>query len=309
MLATLAFAFVVGANDGAALLGANLSGKAIRPLPGMAALAIAVVVVPAVVGTGVADTLASGLVSFDASEGPRALLVAVTVTIGLIYVSSRLGLPTSVTQALAGAMIGAGIGAGLAVDPATVVRVMLGLALVPLAAGLAALGVALVLLRLRVRGGLSAHLRHHHAAAFLLCVIAYAANDGQKMLAVAAIATGLRPASLGLPMMLALALLFAAGTAFGVRRLASRFGRLLPARPLDTIVGDYAAGLAVLGSAALGTPVSMSHATTTGLVGSASVIETYRRVRWEQVLRIGATWLTTMPAATVIAAVVAATVH
>ena len=39
------------------------------------------------------------------------------------------------------------------------------------------------------------------------------------------------------------------------------------------------------------------------------MIETYRRVRWEQVLRIGATWLTTMPAATVIAAVVAATVH
>jgi PiT family inorganic phosphate transporter len=309
LLVALGFAFIVGSNDGAALLGANLTGKAVRPLAGLAVLMVALVAVPMILGTSVADTLATGLVAFDAAEGPRAILVAVTVTIGLIYVSSRLGLPTSVTQALAGAMIGAGIGAGLRVDLAAFGRVVLSLALVPLVAGIASLVVTIALVRLRVRGDLTEHLRRLHVASYLLSAIAYAANDGQKMLAVLAIALGTSPAALGPVSVAALAACFAAGTIFGLRRLAARFGRLLPGRPLNAIVAGYAAGLSVLASALFGAPVSMSHATTAGLIGSATVIETYRRVRWEQVVRIGMTWLTTMPAATLIAAVVAATVR
>ncbi len=308
-LLSLAFAFIVGSNDGAALIAANLTGKAVRPLPGVAMLALAIVIVPLVLGTSVADTIAHGLVSFNAVDGRRALAVAVSVTIGLVYVSTRLGLPTSVTQALTGAMIGAGLGAGLAVDLGTFGRVLLGLALVPLVAGVAAVVVTRALVRLRVRGGLRNHLRYLHAASYLLSVIAYAANDGQKMMAVLAIALSVAPGALGVPQLLGLAVMFAAGTAFGVRRLAARFGRLLSNRPLNTIVAGYAAGLAVLGSAFAGAPVSMSHATTAGLIGSATVLETYRRVRWEQAMRISATWLTTLPAATVVAALIAATIR
>jgi PiT family inorganic phosphate transporter len=309
LLVALGFAFIVGTNDGAALLAANLTGKAIRPLPGLLALVVALVVVPMLVGTSVADTLATGLVAFDAAEGPRALLVAVSVTIGLIYISSRLGLPTSVTQALTGAMIGAGIGAGLHVDLEAFGRVVLSLALVPLVAGIASLLVTAALVRLRVRGDLPEYLRRLHIGSYLISTIAYAANDGQKMLAVLAIALGTSPTALGPANLAALAACFAAGAIFGLRRLAARFGRLLPGRPLNAIVAGYAAGLSVLASALVGAPVSMSHATTAGLIGSATVIETYRRVRWEQVVRIGMTWLTTMPAATFIAAVVAATVR
>lgn len=308
-LLSLAFAFIVGSNDGAALLAANLTGKAVRPVQGLAVLALAIVVVPLVLGTSVADTIAHGLVSFNASEGQRALAIAVAVAIALIYVSSRLGLPTSVTQALTGAMIGAGIGAGLTVDLAAFGRVLLGLAIVPLVAGAAAIVVTRALIRLPVRGGLRDHLRHLHVGSYLLSVIAYAANDGQKMMAVLAIAMSVAPADLRVPQLVALAIMFSLGTAYGVRRLAARFGRLLPHRPLNTIVAGYAAGLAVLGSAFAGAPVSMSHATTAGLIGSATVIETYRRVRWEQAIRIGATWLTTLPAATILAALIAATIR
>ena len=308
-LLSLAFAFIVGSNDGASLLAANLTGKAVRPLPGMLVLAVAIVVVPLVLGTSVAQTIASGLVSFNASEGQRALAIAVSVAIGLIYVSSRLGLPTSVTQALTGAMIGAGLGAGLAVDLGAYGRVLIGLALVPLVAGAAAIVVTRALIRLRVRGGLREHLRYLHAGSYLLSVIAYAANDGQKMMAVLAIAMSVAPSTLRVPELVGLAAMFSLGTAYGVRRLAARFGRLLPNRPLNTIVAGYSAGLAVLASSFAGAPVSMSHATTAGLIGSATVIETYRRVRWEQAIRIGATWITTLPAATILGALFAATIR
>jgi PiT family inorganic phosphate transporter len=116
--------------------------------------------------------------------------------------------------------------------------------------------------------------------------------------------------AVNLPLVLGAAILFGLGTAVGVRRLAARLGRkLFLVRPLNIVVAGYAAGLAVLASAAAGAPVSMSHATTAGLVGSEVVLETYRRVRWEQVIRVGATWVTTVPGAVILAAVVAAVVR
>jgi PiT family inorganic phosphate transporter len=305
VLTALMFAFVVGANDGAALLGANLTGKAIRPLLGALVTAAAIVIVPAFLGTPVADTLAHGLVMFDAPEGPHALLIAVIVTIGIVLVSSRLGLPTSVTQALTGAMIGAAFGAGLAIDLVGAARVLLALALVPLMTGAAALVVTVVIVRMRMPSHVGDHLRRLHMVGYVVASTAYAANDAQKLHAVAAIALGTTPGRLGIAITSLLAMLFAAGTLFGVRGMALRFRRLLPGRPMNTVIADYSAGLSVLASATVGAPVSMSHATAAGLVGSAAVLDTYRRVRWDQALRIGATWVTTLPAAMVISAVAA----
>lgn len=306
LLAALVFAVVVGLNDGAALLGSNLAGKAVRPLSGTLVMTVALLVVPGVIGTKVAETLAEGLVGFDDAEGERALLVALVVTIGLVLAAARLGLPTSVTHALTGAMVGAALGTGLAIDVGGVVRVMMALALVPLVAGVAAVGVTVVIVRTRLRSHIGDHLRRLHAAGYVVASVAYAANDGQKLHAVAAIALGTVPSELGFPVSAALAILFAAGSVMGVSRLAARFRRLLPARPLNTVVAGYAAGLSVLASATAGAPVSMSHATSAGLVGSAAAIGSYRHVRWERTVPIVAAWVTTLPAALVIATVLSA---
>ena len=302
---TLVFAFVMGANDGAAVLGANLTGSVVRPLVGMLAIALAIVIVPALLGTAVADTLANGLVTFGAPQGRQALLIAVLVTISIVLLSSRFGLPTSVTQALAGAIVGAALGAGLDIDAGGIVLVLLSLALVPLAAGAAALAVTAVVVKLRTGAHVGDHIRRLHLVGYLLTTVAYAANDAQKLHAVAAIALGTTPGELGIPIAFLLAGLFGLGTLAGVSRTARRFRRLVAGRPLNTVIGGSAAAFSVLAGATFGAPVSMSHATTAGLIGSAAVLDTYRRVRWEQAFRIGATWVTTMPAAMVIAALVA----
>ena len=134
---------------------------------------------------------------------------------------------------------------------------------------------------------------------FVLQSIAYAANDGQKMLAVLAIGFGLGAnGRIGVepgPQLL-IGALFALGTVAGIERFASRLGRgILPARAVHVVASELASAAAVLVSAGLGAPVSMTQASTAALVG-AGVSETVWRVRWEQAMLIGGAWVLTLPA-------------
>lgn len=307
VLAAVAFALVTGANDGATLVAINLPNPAIRPPAAVVILAVAVAVVPLIGGARVAETLAHGLVSFEGAGGEGRFLGAVAAALAVVFVLSRRGLPTSLTLAILGAIVGTGLGLGLPVSWSTVVVVVLiGLAapvvsaiggvLVARALGYSPIGHAWT--QLRVLGGIS----------FLLQSIAYAANDGQKMLAVLAIALGLgldgrivvEPGS-----QLLLGGLFAVGTLAGIERLAGRLGRgILPVRALHVVASEFASAASVLGSAGLGAPVSMTQASTAALVG-AGVSETVWRVRWEHAVRIGGAWVLTLPAAAIAGALFA----
>ncbi|HEX9044673.1 MAG TPA: inorganic phosphate transporter, partial [Candidatus Limnocylindrales bacterium] len=81
-----------------------------------------------------------------------------------------------------------------------------------------------------------------------------------------------------------------------------RIGRLLPITPMAAVGAGYGSAVAVFGSAAIGAPVSMSQSTASALVGAESVVGSYRRVRWQEAMRIVSTWLTTFPTALALAA-------
>ena len=311
--AALLFAFITGANDGASLLATNLQSKAFSPLWALLILGLAVVVGPFLLGTAVASTIAAGLVSFTPSAAvpavasSGALLLAVLVAVAVIFALGRAGLPSSVTQALTGAIVGAGLGLGLPVEWGNVAKVIVLLLAAPLVAGL----LSFVLVRLIVLSGphgeLRAHLRRLHAGSFLAQSFAYAANDAQKMIAVTAVAVGALSARgivlVSLPVQLTVGAFFVAGTIFGLNRLGGRLGsKLLPVHDQNSIAAGYAASLAVLGSAALGSPVSMAQSATTGLVAATVSTDGPRVVRWQQAGRIGATWLLTLPIALLVAA-------
>jgi PiT family inorganic phosphate transporter len=96
--------------------------------------------------------------------------------------------------------------------------------------------------------------------------------------------------------------LFFAGTIFGLGRLGGRLGsKLLPVHEANSIAAGYAAAVAVLGSAALGSPVSMAQSATTGLVAATIATDGPLVVRWQQAGRIGLTWLLTLPIALLVA--------
>lgn len=283
------FAVVSGVNDGGALLATGLKLPTVRPATGIITLVVLVAVVPLVTNQ-VALTFVTRLASFDEPGGQIAMLLAVIASLVVVTVLSAKGRPTSLTLAVVGGLTGAGLGWGLEVSPGAVAQVLaFGLA-APFAGGL----LAWVVIRLLVSVTTARGLRRWHWVGFLVQTFAYAANDGQKMLAVFMIAAGFSGAPPAYTV--AAAVLFGLGTLYGLPKAGRTLSReIIVSRPLHGVAAELSAGTAVLACAAAGMPVSMTQAIAGGLIG-AGVAQGGGRVRWYAAVKIVAAWLLTLPA-------------
>ncbi|MEO3874618.1 inorganic phosphate transporter [Nonomuraea sp. B12E4] len=283
------FAVVSGVNDGGALLATGLKLPTVRPVRGMLALVLLVAVVPLITHQ-VAVTFVTRLGSYHQPGGRIAMTIAVISALVVVGVLSAKGRPTSLTLAIVGGLAGAGTGWGLPVSPGSVALVLaFGLA-APLAGGLLAWVLVRVLVAVTTARGLSGW----HRAGFLLQGFAYAANDGQKMLAVFMIAFGVPDAMPAYTS--AAAVLFGLGTLYGLPRAGRTLGReLIASRPQHGVAAELSASVAAIACASVGMPVSMTQAIAGGLIG-AGVAQSTGRVRWYATGRIVLAWLLTLPA-------------
>ncbi|WP_237101010.1 inorganic phosphate transporter [Nonomuraea sp. MG754425] len=302
------FALFTGFNDAGAVIGLGLRVRGLRPITALLLLGLAVVAAPLAVGTAVAATLSTRLVSFEGDQAPLLAGIAAAVLVTVVLATCRL--PTSLTLALIGGVSGAGLGAGAAVDWSLVAAVLAAAAVAPFAGMLAARAVTWLVGILPARKGAGERLRRMHVAAFLATCVAYGANDGQKLLAVYAavhaVTPGLAATSVGAQALLAGC--FLAGAVLGLRRLAASIGGGLAAADTSAIVVTETSGAAVvLGTALLGAPVSMTQSLSGAMIGTGLARGT-RRVRWRAVLHLGTAWLLTLPMALTCAAVAGAVV-
>lgn len=290
------FAVITGANDGGAILATGLKLPILRVWAGLTLLTLAVAVVPLLIGTGVAATFTERLVTFDE---PLPVLIGVVAALTVVIGLTTMGRPTSLTLATVGGLAGAGLGAGLPVSYGWVAFVLLLGMAAPLAGWAAAVPVSRLLARVPA-GGMLGRL---HLGGFTVQCGAYAANDGQKMLAVFAVAfgtTGGRPPGWTIPL---IAVLFFLGACYGLPRAARTLGgQLLAVRPVHAVAAETAAAGAVLGCSAMGAPVSMTQAVAGGLIGSG-VTQAVGRVRWAAVLRLVVAWVLTLPTSVLLAAI------
>jgi len=297
-----AFAVLTGVNDGGALLSTGLK---VPGLPVRAAIAILVASValwPLLLGAKVAGTLTHRLVAFTGPHAQPALAIGVLSTLALVLTLTWRGLPTSLMLPLVGGLTGSGLGFGLPIGYGYLALVLaVGLA-APFVGAIIAYALARLASRLPARPALAGGLARAHRLAFGLQCLAYAGNDGQKMLAVLAIAGA---GSVGAQWIVPITLTFAVGVALGLPRVARGLGNgVLAVRPFHAVAAELAAASAVLGTAAIGIPVSMTQSVAGGLVG-VGVSQGYRRVRWLEAARIGAAWLITLPASVLLAATIA----
>lgn len=309
LAAALGFAVVNGMNDGGALVATGLKVPGLPPLVAAGMLAVALVIAPLVFGTQVASTLANGLVSFPAASGPAgriALLVAVGTAVAVVAGLSRRGLPTSLTLALVGALAGAGAGSGLPVSYPTLGLVLaVGIA-APVVGAVAGFALSRLAGLLPSTSRVAPRIRTTHLGAFSLQCLAYAANDGQKMVAVLAVATGAQAeASPPVIELVVLAVMFTLGLVIGLGPAASTLSaEIIPARPLDAVAAEVSSAGAVFASSALGAPVSMTQSVAAALVG-AGMSHGPRRVRWRAAGRLSLAWLFTLPVSAAVAAALA----
>jgi inorganic phosphate transporter, PiT family len=302
------YAVVNGINDGGSLAGAAMQGSRLRPVTVVAVLLAAVVVVPLALGAPVAHTLAARLVDFDGVYGPRILAVAVVSAVAVTGTLAWLRLPTSLTLATVGAFVGAGLGGPSTVDGAEVGRVLLLGVAAPLL-GAATAYVLMGVARLSVLARVGRAGPRVRMVTSTLVSLAYAANDGQKMIAVGVVASGASAASAAQPgvlLVVGLAAAFGAGTLVGMRRSGPTLGRgVVSARQSHLASSEVAAAGAVGLTGWLGAPVSMTQSLAGSLAGSG-VNEGLRRVRWRLASRLVLAWVVTFPAALLIAGLVAA---
>lgn len=300
-------ALASGANDGATILALALAVRRPGPLVALALLLAAIGLVPMAIGIPVASTLLTGLVRFDTATRPASVTAAVVVAIVVAAGSSQRGLPTSLTLALIGALVGIGLGSGQHVAWPVVAGAIGIAAAAPVVAGLLGLVAGRAVDRAARAGRPPAFLRRLHVVSYVVQSVAYGANDGQKILA-ALLATGIVLGH-GATFYGALAgvlVAFGVGALLGLRRVAGRVGRgVVATRPIDALLAQGAASTAVIVSAALGAPVSMTQSTAAALVGGG-LARGSSAVRWAAAGRILGAWALTLPLATAIGLVVAA---
>lgn len=301
----LVFAVLNGTNDGGALVAASLKAQGIRPLTAIAVLSVCLGVVPLVVGLRVAETLAGGLVPAEPEQQRVLLLSAVAVAVLVVGLLNLRGLPTSLTLALVGGIVGGGLGAGLPVAWGLVgVTALLGVA-APTLGGVIARFLRNVPLLTSRRRFESPRVAKGHGFSFGAQAIAYAANDGQKIYAVLGAGAVTATAAPDLPSWLfaAVPVLFAIGAALGVRRAARTLsgGGVLRTRPRDEVAAELSSALTVLGSAAVGVPVSMTQAVAGSLIGAGMRRGTHQ-VRWRAAARLAMAWVLTLPASVAVGA-------
>jgi PiT family inorganic phosphate transporter len=261
-------------------------------------------------GTAVALTIA-GLVSVPDAEVAAVYAAGCIATIAFVGAASRLGLPTSATHGLVGGVAGAGLAEGGinavnwggfdGIRPVGVLGTLAALVVSPMigvAAGWAARRVAVRALSRGTRRMLGP-VRGGIWVAAGAVALSDGTNNGQKAMGVAAttlLATGaIDTFEIPPSVRWSVALVFALGTVVGGGRVVRRVGRgYFRPTPIDSLASQTSAAAVILGSTAVGAPVSTSTVVTAAVVGVGADRHP-RHVRWAGVADTISAWFLTIP--------------
>ena len=306
----LAFAVTNGFHDAANAIATLVATRAARPLPAVVFASIFNLLGPFVVGAAVADTI-SHIVQLPASDTIPVVGAGLTGAVIWNTVTWTRGLPASSSHALVGGLVGAALvaaGPG-AVSWGTVGKVLAALAIAPLVSFVVSLATQAAgrraLRRATVRVGRSIRGAQWVASGWL--AFSHGSNDAQKaigiigalLLAHGDIDTLTAPTWAVVGCSLALT----AGTALGgwsiVRTIGARIVRL---RPLDGLSTQVSSAVVILAASFAGAPVSTTQVVSSSVVGTGVGRGHHRRIRWQVVREIALAWVTTPPAAALLAA-------
>jgi len=92
------------------------------------------------------------------------------------------------------------------------------------------------------------------------------------------------------------------GTALGGWRIVRTIGRrIFRLRPLDGLVSQSSSAGVILGASIVGAPVSTTQVVSSSVVGIGAGRRRYRHVGWSVIVEILVAWVTTIPAAAILA--------
>ena len=307
----LAFDYTNGFHDAANAIATSVSTRALTPRTALL-LAAVMNLIGALLGTGVAQTIGSGII--DAPTGPEGLVVVLAGLLGAIawnLFTWRLGLPSSSTHALIGGLTGAGVASMTTVHWDVILdKVVIPMVLSPLVGfGLAfALMVAVLwIFRNSAPGRTFRRFRIAQTISAGAMALGHGLQDAQKTMGVIVLALVIggfqETTEIPLWVKLAAATAISLGTYAGGWRIMRTLGRKIieldPARGF--VAESVAASVLYTTAFVFHAPISTTHTITSAIMGVGAT-KRLSAVRWGVARDIATGWVLTIPAAAAVAA-------
>ncbi|QCB92778.1 inorganic phosphate transporter [Cellulomonas shaoxiangyii] len=312
----LGFDYTNGFHDAANAIATSVSTRALTP---RAALVMAAIMnfAGALLGTDVAETIATAIVDLQGEPSHSALVVVLCALVGAItwnLVTWWFGLPSSSTHALIGGLVGAGLAAGFGIYGSAIVdKVVLPMIFSPLIGfGLAFLLMAglLWIIRNRAPSKVNRRFRIAQTVSAAAMALGHGLQDAQKTMGViflALLTVGWADPDGGIPLWVKLsaAAAISLGTYAGGWRIMRTLGRrIIELDPARGFVAESVSAVVLYVNAFfLHAPVSTTHTITSAIMGVGAT-KRLSAVRWGVAKNILGAWLLTIPAAALVAAVV-----
>ena len=314
----IAFALTNGFHDAANAIATLVATRAARPLPAVTLAAVCNLLGPLLLGAAVANTIEK-IVQVPPDQTIAVVGAALTGAVAWNVFTWIHGIPSSSSHALVGGLVGAALlDAGVSAvnwggieggRPVGVFGTLIALAVSPILGFLGAALFTLLVRRLLRRASvrIEGSIRRSQWFTSGWLAFSHGANDAQKtvgIVAVLLVAHGTIP-TLAAPVWveLACAAALTVGTVMGGWTIVKTIGRrIVRLRTLDGLVSQTSSAAVILFSSVIGAPVSTSQIVSSSVVGTGVGRGRSRRVRWRVVGTILLVWVTTLPAAAVIAA-------
>lgn len=318
-----AFALTNGFHDASNAIATLVATRGASPGQAIALSAVFNMAGAVLLGTAVADTISS-IVTVPQSQMVSVVGAGLAGATAWNLLTWWLGLPSSSGHALVGGLAGAAIADGVfsgyggpesvnwggfeGWHPTGVIGVLVALMVSPILGFLFAF-VLLRLLRLSSRRWTTrwnAPVRGGGWVAAAGLSFSHGGNDAQKAMGVIAVlllASG-NTSTLTVPLWVKIltGIALTLGTALGGWRIVRTIGRrIFSLTPVDSFSSQVSSTAVILGASLIGAPVSTTQVVASSVVGVGAGRRRWKHVRWQIVREMGLAWLTTIPAAALLA--------
>jgi PiT family inorganic phosphate transporter len=317
LLLALAFALTNGFHDASNAIATLVATRGATPGQAVALSATFNMAGALFLGTAVANTIAK-IVDVPADQMVAVVGAGLAGATTWNLITWWRGLPSSSGHALVGGLVGAALfeGGSDAVlwggfdhgHPVGVIGTLVALIISPVL-GFAFGYVLLLALRLASRRWTTRWQGPMQGTGWLMAAglsYSHGANDAQKAMGVIAallLATG-ETSELTVPLWakVGTGVALTLGTALGGWRIVKTIGRrIFTLAPVDSVASQTASTAVIFGASLMGAPVSTTQVVASSVIGIGGGRRRWRHVRWEIVREMGIAWLTTIPAAGLLA--------
>jgi len=311
VILALVYAFLNGRNDSSSIVATMISSRAFSPRAALFITAVAEFLGPFIFGIAVAKTIGHGIVQAEVISS-TVILAAMLSAVAWNLLTGYLGLPSSSSHALIGGLIGAVVmGAGWqAVQISGLEKSLIPLFIAPVIG----FGIGFIVLRIIMRlsweasPSINENFKRNQIFTVIALALSHGSNDAPKAMGMITLALitekYLNTFIVPTWVILICALAISAGTAVGTQRLIRTVGaKFYKIAPMDAFSAQLASAIVVLTASLTGGPVSASQVISTAIMGVGAA-ERPNKVRWKIASDIGMTWLLTIPATALLAALV-----